>query len=631
MGKSIRFKIITAVFIIVSASLLLIIYQGYKNMVELVLEQEEEKYDLIARRVNSDLEGIFARTALGLVGVAQNPAIQEAFARRDREQLIVLTEPIFKEVHQKGIEQFQFHLAPATSFLRLHKPDKYGDDLSSFRNTVLQCNSSLKTVQGLEEGRGGFGFRVVMPVFYQDSHVGSVEYGMGFNASLLKKWQSQTGGDYYIYCKGNAGVSWEKSQDGLLAATNSKDSYKLKPAVIDDILSSGKAQTAYLNGNKTAAIIIPLHDYSGKVIGYLKVLRDRAEVLGRINGIMQRAAITAILVLIVISGLLYIVINILFRPFNTFSLAIQRMGQGELGVCFNEDSGDEFAKLGRYLNRATENLRDIFQTVTYKMKTLAESGQQLNKITEDSSAGLQESAAAATDLAGSSVGLEESARKMLDRADETMEAARSGSSVVEQAVGQITAVEDHMLVLGKVVKELADRSRNISNITGLIDSLAEQTNLLALNAAIEAARAGEKGHGFAVVAGEVRKLAGQSASAARQIAGELEEMQQQVVQVVRGMEQSVHDVKSGAHLVVQSNEAFNEIMEAVKAINQEIDLVVRQIERIGATSQQVSALVEEQTAISEEVHGMAETLSGIADEINVKLQNFKYDRNDCAT
>lgn len=628
MSKSIKFRIVLAVIFVVLFSLLIIIYQGYRNMTSLVLEQEESRYALIARRVNSDLESIFTRTALALDGVAQNPAVQEAFAARDREQLTALTAPIYKEVQNKGIEQFQFHTAPAISFLRLHKPEKFGDDLSSFRNTVLQCNSSREKVQGLEEGRGGFGLRVVMPVFYQGDHVGSVEYGMGLNAQILTNWQEQTSGDYYIISKSESNVSWESNQDGIIASTTEEDPFAVDPQIIDNIIKTGELKTVYSHDKQKAAIIIPLKDYSGKAIGYVKVLNDRSEVFNKITNVMQESLAGAMLILVFILMMLLFIINKLFKPFNTFSSLIQKLGQGELDVVFDTKSQDEFAKLGKSLNHTTSNLRDFFRSVVGKMKTLAGSGQQLYQVTIDSSGGLQESAASATDLSQSAVSLEESTRTVHDQANEVMEAALSGTAVGQQAVSQMQNAEKDIKDLGLVVEELSKRSNNISNITELINNLAEQTNLLALNAAIEAARAGENGHGFAVVAQQVRKLAGESAAAAKQISGEIEDVQQRIAIVVQGVAQNIKDVNVGAALVGQSNEVFHEIMEYVKIINQEIDMVLQRISQISSTSQQVSAMVEEQTAMAEEVHSMAETLSGIVEETNEKLQWFKYDRSN---
>lgn len=84
--------------------------------------------------------------------------------------------PIYNEISSLGIRQFQFHLADGTSFLRLHKPAKYNDDLLAFRETIQSVQKYKVPFHGFEEGRGSNGYRYVLPIFRNQTFVGSVEY-----------------------------------------------------------------------------------------------------------------------------------------------------------------------------------------------------------------------------------------------------------------------------------------------------------------------------------------------------------------------------------------------------------------------------------------------------------------------
>ena len=101
--------------------------------------------------------------------------------------------------------------------------------------------------------------------------------------------------------------------------------------------------------------------------------------------------------------------------------------------------------------------------------------------------------------------------------------------------------------------EIAQASRKIADITGVIDGNAFQTNILALNAAVEAARVGEQGRGFAVVASEMRALAQRSAQAAREIKGLIGD--------------SVGKVETGSQLVGDAGRAMGDIVEQARRVN----------------------------------------------------------------
>ncbi|HSQ39543.1 MAG TPA: cache domain-containing protein, partial [Anaerolineales bacterium] len=136
---------------------------------------------------------------------ANNPEIQAAFAAGDRERLIELTLPGYQVLDARfDIPQYQFHLAPAISFLRLHSLEQFGDDLSSFRFTVLAANAEKRAVSGLEIGRGGLGVRGVVPVTYQGKHVGTVEFGPNVDLTTLQQLKDEFGYDMQILLERSA-------------------------------------------------------------------------------------------------------------------------------------------------------------------------------------------------------------------------------------------------------------------------------------------------------------------------------------------------------------------------------------------------------------------------------------------
>jgi methyl-accepting chemotaxis protein len=159
------------------------------------------------------------------------------------------------------------------------------------------------------------------------------------------------------------------------------------------------------------------------------------------------------------------------------------------------------------------------------------------------------------------------------------------------------------------MNEISGRSKQIGDITGLIDTIAFQTNILALNAAVEAARAGEQGRGFAVVAGEVRSLAQRAASAAHEIKSLIGH--------------SVDTVDAGARLVQDAGGVMTEIVSSVQRVcgivneittaageqSTGIGQVNTAVNQLDQMTQQNAALVEESAAAASSLQDQAARLA----------------------
>jgi methyl-accepting chemotaxis protein len=191
---------------------------------------------------------------------------------------------------------------------------------------------------------------------------------------------------------------------------------------------------------------------------------------------------------------------------------------------------------------------------------------------------------------------------------------------------------------------LHTRSREIGSILAVITDIAAQTNLLALNAAIEAAHAGEHGAGFAVVAGEVRKLAEQSSRSAEEISTLIADIQREIGNAAASTETAAREASSGIQAVQSAGTSFTQIQHSVYAVNEQIqelsgsarlmaggakaivssmDYITQIAESTVSGAQEVTASAEEQLASMEEVYASARTLSTLAEQLQEEIQHFK--------
>ncbi len=306
------------------------------------------------------------------IQAASNPEIQFAFAARDRQALQHLTYESFQALEaQYQIRQYQYHLAPATSFLRLHSLNKFGDDLSTFRFTVLEVNTNKRPVAGLEVGRGGAGIRSVQPVFYQGKHIGSVEFGSNVDEALVNSLKEEHGNDWRIILTREAmslatledlsSLKEGPTSDTLILASTVEGIYP-DATVYAKVLNGERLITQIKEGNRTYSVTsLPFRDYSGKVIGIVDILIDRTAIVQTQNSRIALMSLGIIAALVVGALSLTTITNRSLQPLGKLTKAVESIEKGELGIKIDITSQDEIGELGRAFNSMTTQLQETLE------------------------------------------------------------------------------------------------------------------------------------------------------------------------------------------------------------------------------------------------------------------------------
>jgi diguanylate cyclase (GGDEF)-like protein len=138
------------------------------------------------------VKNVFDEISKEYTGIGQDllsdEKIIEAFATKNRQELLKLTAPIYQKLKKqnKYLHVMHFHTVDTHTFLRLHKTDEFGDDLRDLRPIIVETNKSKKIYTGLEAGKHGLYYRVTFPVFKGEEHIGVFEFGIDIKYLMSK-------------------------------------------------------------------------------------------------------------------------------------------------------------------------------------------------------------------------------------------------------------------------------------------------------------------------------------------------------------------------------------------------------------------------------------------------------------
>jgi len=247
-------------------------------------------------------------------------------------------------------------------------------------------------------------------------------------------------------------------------------------------------------------------------------------------------------------AVLWLLLRQVVRPISDSANMLISWGAGECDLRrrLREGSNDEVGAFAKGFNSFVAKIHATVQNVGQQMSGLHDSAQNLAALMNqlDSQAATARGQAdllgrAATAIATAVTTAADATGSLRDSG----ESVRSGSTIACSRAAEAATTANQVDAL---VDSLAKRSQDITKVTSIIADLARQTNLLALNAAIEAARAGDAGAGFAVVAAEVRNLAGRTAKEAAFIGQAIDEVRSAATQSAQSMN-SMRSLVQGVH------------------------------------------------------------------------------------
>ena len=215
-------------------------------------------------------------------------------------------------------------------------------------------------------------------------------------------------------------------------------------------------------------------------------------------------------------------------------------------------------------------------------------------------------ASSTEEMASTASEIEKLGHEVLIQVEKTRDQSTLSKQVLDQLIDKFDSIEKSVSQVGEQVSLFVSKAQNIIQLTSTVNEIADQTNLLALNAAIEAARAGEHGRGFAVVADEVRGLAGRSAEAA----AEIENIVSDVVQGANNIDKLVN---TSVEVLSTSNEQRNKVEATLREAHSTAELSVDAVTQIASAATQQAAVA----------HDMAQSVSDIFNKTETSAEIFK--------
>lgn len=309
-----------------------------------------------------------------------------------------------------------------------------------------------------------------------------------------------------------------------------------------------------------------------------------------------------ILIIVISAFMAFGIGKLIGNPINIVTKATKAMQSGDLTGSWLTNKyrkyltkhDDEVSMLGKSFIELSERLHEVIKNIQYTCSEVLDTASLINEASKSVSSGSNSQAASAEEVAST---IEEIASNIKQNA---MNAKRTSQIAEHSVKNSQNGLE--------VVNGTIEKMHAIAEKITVVESIAKQTNILALNASVEAARAGNAGQGFAVVAGEVRKLAEISKESADEImslVGESSQASEKCGEVISAL--------------VPEIEQTGSLVNEIAAASQEQDVGAQQI---NTAVSEMNLITQQNAAAAERLSSMANTLSELANKLEKAVGYF---------
>ncbi len=608
-----------------------------QQSIRFAARQALEKASLFTRM--PQVISAFEAAHTGDINDESDPTLQAA-----REKLRHTLKPImegYSSILNNEKIKLHFHLPNGRSLVRMWRDKQImrdgrwqdlSDDISGFRNTVLDTNRLGIGIEGIELGRGGFVIRGLAPVKNAAGQVlGSVEILYDFNP-LLKSIFLDKQQNYLLYMNKDLLHITHRLQDpGKYPVRDDKyvrvlgeNIEQMQTFFATEFIDQGRQELVIAHDGDWAVSAFPIRDYRERQIGVIVIglqTHEEQQVINRINW-LQSAMVLAIVIFISLIGSLILSRTVL-TPINKIKAFSNKMASGELTHAIEVKSGDEIGQLAATLNQTVNHVGQMVRDIASGVNQLTSSTDEITRSLEDQatiaseqSASVSQITATMAQFSASSMQIAENSQTVLSIAEQALAHIQEGAVSIDSVMEKMNEIHADNQRITQDMLDLGQKANEINKIMEIINNIADKTTLIAFNAALEASSAGEAGKRFGVVAAEIRRLASSVTESTQEIENRIVEIQTAVNKTVLSIEKSGHEIDAGLHYSGQANDKLKHIIETSRQTRD----TAKQISI--STQQQKTASDQVVTALQEIDAGGKQSNSAIA-QISMTSKSFR--------